>query len=281
MSSIARPDPLQVYDPAPRGSEPHILAAAAQRNGRGAAVSVRNLGKSFGERAVLRALSLEIARGMFVAIVGRSGCGKTTLLRIVAGLEHSDRGNLTIESGNSQLAASERPDIRLMFQEARLLPWKSVIDNVRIGMPRSALPAAMAALRDVGLEDRAADWPAVLSGGQRQRVALARALMHRPQLLLLDEPLGALDALTRIEMHTLIERLWRETGFTAMLVTHDVQEAVVLADRVVVIDNGGIAFDEAVDLPRPRARGSAELAALEDRVLSHVLRSGSDITSAR
>jgi sulfonate transport system ATP-binding protein len=281
MSSIARPDPLQVYDPAPRGSEPHILEAAAQRSGRGAAVSVRNLEKSFRERTVLRALSLEIARGMFVAIVGRSGCGKTTLLRIVAGLEHGDRGNLTIESGNSQSAASERPDIRLMFQEARLLPWKSVIDNVRIGMPKSALPAAMSALRDVGLEDRAADWPAALSGGQRQRVALARALMHRPQLLLLDEPLGALDALTRIEMHTLIERLWRETGFTAMLVTHDVQEAVVLADRVVVIDNGGIAFDEAVDLPRPRARGSAELAALEDRVLSHVLRSGSDITSAR
>ena len=281
MSSIARPDPLQVYDPAPRGSEPHILEAAAQRNGRGAAVSVRNLGKSFGERTVLRALSLEIARGMFVAIVGRSGCGKTTLLRIVAGLEHGDRGNLTIESGNSQRAVSERPDIRLMFQEARLLPWKSVIDNVRIGMPKSALPAAMSALRDVGLEDRAADWPATLSGGQRQRVALARALMHRPQLLLLDEPLGALDALTRIEMHTLIERLWQETGFTAMLVTHDVQEAVVLADRVVVIDNGGIAFDEAVDLPRPRARGSAELAALEDRVLSHVLRSGSDITPVR
>jgi sulfonate transport system ATP-binding protein len=281
MSSIARPDPLQVYDPAPRGSEPHTSEAAAQRSGRGAAVSIRSLEKSFGERAVLRALSLEIARGMFVAIVGRSGCGKTTLLRIVAGLEQCDRGILTVESGSSQLVASKGPDIRLMFQEARLLPWKSVIDNVRIGMPRSVLPAAMSALRDVGLADRAADWPAALSGGQRQRVALARALMHRPQLLLLDEPLGALDALTRIEMHTLIERLWRETGFTAMLVTHDVQEAVVLADRVLVIDGGGIAFDEVVNLPRPRARGSPELAALEDRILSHVLRSGSDITSTR
>jgi sulfonate transport system ATP-binding protein len=281
MSSIARPDALQVYDPAPRGSELHTLEAAAQRNGRGAAVSIRNLEKSFGERTVLRALSLEIARGMFVAIVGRSGCGKTTLLRIVAGLEQCDRGILTIESGSSPLAAGGRPDIRLMFQEARLLPWKSVIDNVRVGMPKSALPAAMSALRDVGLADRAADWPAALSGGQRQRVALARALMHRPQLLLLDEPLGALDALTRIEMHTLIERLWRETGFTAMLVTHDVQEAVVLADRVIVIDGGGVAFDEAVNLPRPRARGSAELAALEDRILSHVLRSGPNITSAR
>jgi sulfonate transport system ATP-binding protein len=274
MSSIARPEPLQVYDPAPRGSESYTLAAAAPRNGCGAAISMRNLEKSFGERTVLRALSLEIARGMFVAIVGRSGCGKTTLLRIVAGLEHNDRGNLTVESGSSQLVANERPDIRLMFQEARLLPWKSVIDNVRIGMPKSALPAAMSALRDVGLADRAADWPAALSGGQRQRVALARALMHRPQLLLLDEPLGALDALTRIEMHTLIERLWRETGFTAMLVTHDVQEAVVLADRVVVIDGGGVAFDEEVNLPRPRARGSPELAVLEDRILSHVLRSG-------
>ena len=270
MSSIARPD-----------LEPHTLEAAASRNGCGAAVSIRNLEKSFAERTVLRALSLEIARGVFVAIVGRSGCGKTTLLRIVAGLEQSDRGNLTVESGSSQLVASERPDIRLMFQEARLLPWKSVIDNVRIGMPKSALPAAMSALRDVGLADRAADWPAALSGGQRQRVALARALMHRPQLLLLDEPLGALDALTRIEMHTLIERLWRETGFTAMLVTHDVQEAVVLADRIVVIDGGSIAFDEWVNLPRPRNRGSPELAALEDRILGHVLRRGSDIASTR
>jgi sulfonate transport system ATP-binding protein len=275
MSSLARPDPLKAYAAAPRASESHNLVAAAERGSRGAAVSIRNLEKSFGDRTVLRDLSLEIGRGQFVAMVGRSGCGKTTLLRIVAGLEQSQRGHLTVESGSSQLAAGQRADVRLMFQEARLLPWKSVVDNVRIGMPKSALSAAMSALRDVGLADRANDWPATLSGGQRQRVALARALMHRPQLLLLDEPLGALDALTRIEMHALIERLWRESGFTAMLVTHDVREAVVLADRVIVIDGGVIAFDQAVNLPRPRTPGSPELALLEEAILSRVLRSES------
>ncbi len=242
------------------------------RTASGAAVSLRKLVKSFAGREVLRALSLEIARGMFVSIVGRSGCGKTTLLRIVAGLEQHDGGDLTISPSSRTLAEGARPDIRLMFQDARLLPWKSVIDNVRLGMPKSALPAALEALREVGLEPRAADWPATLSGGQRQRVALARALVHRPQLLLLDEPLGALDALTRIEMHALLERLWLENGFTTMLVTHDVQEAIVLADRILVIDDGTIVFDETVDLPRPRVRGSREFAVLENKVLSEVLR---------
>jgi len=248
--------------------------AAGTKAHNGLAVSVRGLEKHYGERQVLRGLSLDIARGSFVAIVGRSGCGKSTLLRIVAGLEQADGGKLDV--GTSSCACEQRPDIRLMFQDARLLPWKSVIDNVRLGLPRSALPAARAALRDVGLEDRARDWPAALSGGQRQRVALARALVHRPQLLLLDEPLGALDALTRIEMHALIERLWREHGFTALLVTHDVQEAVALADRVVVIEDGAIGLDQAVALPRPRARGSQAFAALEDRVLTQVLQQHAD-----
>jgi sulfonate transport system ATP-binding protein len=231
-----------------------------------AAVSFANLHKSFGGRPVLRDLSLEVDAGTFVAIVGRSGCGKTTLLRIAAGLETCDSGSvLTAEGGES--------NSRLMFQDARLLPWKSVLDNVRIGLPRSARAAAQDVLRKVGLQDRANDWPAALSGGQRQRVALARALLHRPKLLLLDEPLGALDALTRMEMHSLIERLWRENGLTAMLVTHDVHEAVVLADRVLVMDHGGIAFDQPVDLPRPRSRGTTALAALENKILAHVLRS--------
>ena len=265
-----------------RLSEPPPTTAAP--NAGGATVSLRKLAKTFGEREVLRSLSLEIAAGMFVSIVGRSGSGKTTLLRILAGLEKFDSGEVSVRcadraasegipSGDgSDPAAAERPDVRMMFQDARLLPWKSVVDNVRLGMPRSALPVATAGLRDVGLEDRAADWPARLSGGQRQRVALARALVHRPRLLLLDEPLGALDALTRIEMHALIERLWLETGFTTMLVTHDVQEAVVLGDRVVVIDDGAIVFDAAIDLPRPRIRGSRELAALEEGILREVLR---------
>lgn len=249
------------------------MSQSAPRHASGAAVSVRDLAKSFGARVVLRALSLEIARGLFICIVGRSGCGKTTLLRIVAGLERPDRGEVRISCPGGDSSKEGRCDARLMFQDARLLPWKSVADNVRLGMSNAALPAVQAALRDVGLQDRAADWPAALSGGQRQRVALARALVHRPQLLLLDEPLGALDALTRIEMHALIERLWLESGFTTLLVTHDVQEAIALADRIIVIDDGAIVFDEVVNLPRPRIRGSREFAAMEQAVLNEVLRS--------
>ena len=130
---------------------------------------------------------------------------------------------------------------------------------------------AREALAAVGLADRAQEWPAALSGGQKQRVALARALIHQPRLLLLDEPLGALDALTRIEMQQLIERLWQQHGFTVLLVTHDVAEAVAVADRVILIEEGRIGLDLAVDLPRPRQRGSARLAALEAEVLERVL----------
>lgn len=241
------------------------ITSHVPRTDGGAAVSLRKLHKAFGTRAVLRSVSLEIGRGLFVSIVGRSGSGKTTLLRIIAGLAQPDGGELAVAAGGRD------PAVRLMFQDARLLPWKSVIDNVRLGLPPSALSAARVALRDVGLEDRADDWPTKLSGGQRQRVALARALVHRPKVLLLDEPLGALDALTRIEMHALIERLWLEHGFTTLLVTHDVQEAVVLGDRVIVVDDGAIVFDIAVDLPRPRSRGSRELAALEEQVLRQVM----------
>jgi sulfonate transport system ATP-binding protein len=169
-----------------------------------------------------------------------------------------------------------------MFQDARLLPWKHVAANIGLGLTGSDAPArARGALSQVGLADRAHDWPSVLSGGQRQRVALARALVHTPRLLLLDEPLGALDALTRIEMQQLIETLWREQGFTAMLVTHDVQEAVALADRVLLIEDGRLTLDERIRLPRPRSRGNAAFAAVEDRVLRRVLGSvGASDTSA-
>jgi sulfonate transport system ATP-binding protein len=157
----------------------------------------------------------------------------------------------------------------MMFQEARLLPWKSALDNVRLGLAGDAAPAWQA-LQAVGLAERSAEWPAALSGGQKQRVALARALVHRPPLLLLDEPLGALDALTRIEMQRLIESLWLTRGFTAVLVTHDVQEAIALADRVLVVEQGRIALDIAVDLPRPRRRDAA-FAALETQLLERLL----------
>jgi sulfonate transport system ATP-binding protein len=161
-------------------------------------------------------------------------------------------------------------DLRMMFQESRLLPWKTVLANVALGLTGSSR-RPLAALDAVGLGARAGDWPATLSGGQRQRVALARALVHEPALLLLDEPLGALDALTRIEMQRLIEALWLERGFTAVLVTHDVQEAVALADRVLLVEDGRITLNLRIDLPRPRARGTARFAALEQQVLEQVL----------
>ena len=243
--------------------------AAPQPAPAGVAVQVRALDKAFGTRQVLEGIELRIEPGEFVAIVGRSGCGKSTLLRLVAELESPSAGSIELDGVP---IAGHREDIRIMFQDARLLPWKRVADNICLGLDTPDAPArARAALAQVGLADRAHDWPAVLSGGQRQRVALARALVHSPRLLLLDEPLGALDALTRIEMQRLIESLWREQGFTALLVTHDVAEAVALADRVLLIEDGRIALDERVRLPRPRSRGNAQFAAIEERILQRVL----------
>jgi sulfonate transport system ATP-binding protein len=234
----------------------------------GVRLTLHNLGKRYGERQVLQHTELVIEPGEFVAIVGRSGCGKSTLLRLVAGLEEPSQGTLRV---NGQDVTGLRDDTRIMFQEARLLPWQRVADNVALGLPESHHEHAVEVLHQVGLGDRLHEWPAKLSGGQRQRVALARALVHQPRLLLLDEPLGALDALTRIEMHALIEALWREHRFTALLVTHDVQEAVALADRVILIEDGAVALDERIDLPRPRSRGDARFAALEKRILDRVL----------
>ncbi|UUY09284.1 aliphatic sulfonates ABC transporter ATP-binding protein [Pseudomonas sp. J452] len=234
----------------------------------GIPLAIEGIHKSFGERQVLSAIDLHIPAGQFVAIVGRSGCGKSTLLRLLAGLDAPSGGQLL--AGKGPLSAA-REDTRLMFQDARLLPWKRVIDNVGLGLSGNWQPKARDALAAVGLADRANEWPAALSGGQKQRVALARALIHQPRLLLLDEPLGALDALTRIEMQQLIERLWQQHGFTVLLVTHDVSEAVAIADRVILIEDGQIGLDLPVELPRPRQRGSARLAALEAEVLNRVL----------
>jgi sulfonate transport system ATP-binding protein len=240
------------------------VSQAATRAVRGAHLNLRALHKHYGGQAVLDAIDLKIAPGEFVAVVGRSGCGKSTLLRAIAGLERPDAGQVKIGGGGAS------PEVRMMFQDARLLPWKTVLDNVALGLA-DGRERAMTALDSVGLSSRAGEWPAVLSGGQRQRVALARALVHTPQLLLLDEPLGALDALTRIEMQQLIESLWIERGFTAVLVTHDVQEAVMLADRILLIEQGRLAMDLPVALTRPRERGSAGFGALEKQVLDRVL----------
>ncbi|TDN70506.1 ATP-binding cassette domain-containing protein [Paraburkholderia sp. BL10I2N1] len=249
-----------------RRIDPQPLVRDSQRKA-DYAVELRGVGKKYGERSVLSDFSLSIERGSFVAIVGRSGCGKSTLLRLVAELEAPGAGVLAKHADRG-----EPLDTRIMFQDARLLPWKTVLQNVMLGLGRGARADARAVLAEVGLAERANDWPAQLSGGQRQRVALARALVHRPKLLLLDEPLGALDALTRIEMHALIERLWLEHRFTALLVTHDVHEAVALGERILLIEDGRIALDQPVPLARPRARASAGFAALEDRVLQRVLK---------
>jgi sulfonate transport system ATP-binding protein len=229
------------------------------------------LRKSFGDNEVLRGIDLHVPAGQFVAIVGRSGCGKSTLLRLIAGLE-------TIDAGTVSFGAKTRPeDIRVMFQEPRLLPWARAISNVEVGLGRDrtssgARARAEKALIEVGLADKRAQWPAVLSGGQKQRVALARALVSNPRVLAFDEPLGALDALTRISMQRLLGRVWNEQAFTAILVTHDVSEAVALADRILIIEDGRIAHDVTVDIPRPRERGSADLAALEGSILRQLLK---------
>ena len=247
------------------------MSAPETRGGAGLSVTARALTRGFGGAPVLRGLDLHIPAGQFIAVVGRSGSGKSTLLRLLGGLDQPESGRVSLGGGGD--AASART--RVMFQEPRLLPWADVLGNVMVGLGPHPGPDGVArarqALERVGLADRAAEWPAGLSGGQKSRVALARALVSRPGLLLLDEPLGALDALTRIQMQGLVETTWREDGFTALLVTHDVSEAVALADRIVLIAEGGIALDLAVELPRPRRRGSPEAAALESRILDHLL----------
>jgi sulfonate transport system ATP-binding protein len=249
-------------------SSREIAAAPDQHCSRGVSVSIKSVSIALGGRTVLENFDVEIAAGEFVAIVGRSGCGKSTLLRSVVGLETPQSGTITL---GEVAGSSDKPDVRVMFQDSRLLPWRRILPNVMLGLEPTLIPHARKVLAQVGLAERAHDWPATLSGGQRQRVALARALVHDPNLLLLDEPLGSLDALTRIEMQQLIEDVWRNRGFTAMLVTHDVGEAISLADRVILIEAGRVALDEVVNIPRPRTRGSARFAALEERILGRVL----------
>lgn len=270
MAALASSVPIE-------GERMSNLTLSPSRLNSGTPVGVNGVSKLYGDRTILNNIDLHIPAGQFVAVVGRSGCGKSTLLRLLAGLESTTRGELL--AGAAPLADA-REDTRLMFQDARLLPWKKVIDNVGLGLKgREWRAAALDALAAVGLADRADEWPAALSGGQKQRVALARALIHRPGLLLLDEPLGALDALTRIEMQGLIESLWQQHNFTVLLVTHDVSEAVAIADRVLLIEEGKIGLDLTVDLPRPRRRGSARLAELEAEVLDRVMkRNSSDQT---
>jgi sulfonate transport system ATP-binding protein len=233
--------------------------AAAPAEPREPAVRVRGFTRRFGDVTVLRDLDLDIAPGEFVALLGASGSGKTTLLRTLAGLDPAPP------------EAVRTPKARaVVFQDPRLLPWKPVWRNVALGLNGSGVRAkAEAALGEVGLSHRLDAWPATLSGGEAQRVALARALVREPGLLLLDEPFASLDALTRIRMHELVLALWRAHAPAVLLVTHDVDEAIALADRVVVLDGGVIAAQERIRLARPRA-ADPEFQAIRRRLLGHL-----------
>ncbi|WP_018663875.1 ATP-binding cassette domain-containing protein [Heyndrickxia acidiproducens] len=231
-------------------------------------LQILDIQKHYGDRHVLKSVNLNIEKGEFIAIVGKSGCGKSTLLRLLSGLEKPSGGQILIDG--KRLESLNRKAC-MVFQDGHLLPWKRVIDNIELGLKGNHKQKAIEVLKHVGLENYLYEWPAKLSGGQKQRVALARALMHQPKLLLLDEPLGALDALTRLEMQNLIEEIRKLNNFTALLVTHDVEEAVALADRVVLLQDGCIAQDVPIQLPRPRQRDREAFAAIVNQIRNRIM----------
>jgi sulfonate transport system ATP-binding protein len=225
-------------------------------------VRIRNLVRRFTLKGVLNGIDLDIERGEFVALLGRSGSGKSTLLRALADLDREATG-----SGELQVPGK----ISVVFQDARLLPWKHVLDNVILGLEgRDVRERGLRALAEVELAGREESWPYELSGGEQQRVALARSLVREPELLLADEPFGALDALTRIRMHVLLRKLSDAHKPAVLLVTHDVDEAIELADRVVVLDDGKIAADLAVDLPPQGEARRLRAAALRRQLLTYL-----------
>ena len=224
-----------------------------------ASVVLRNVSRSFAGKIVLDGISLDIEPGQFVALLGESGSGKTTLLRALAGLDRD---------ASRQGLISSPDHVSVLFQDARLLPWLSVGDNLRLGLRRpDADTAVRQMLEAVGLGDKAGAWPATLSGGQKQRAALARSLLRQPELLLADEPFGALDALTRMRMQTLLFRLVEQHRPTVILVTHDVDEALLLADRILVLKNGRIHEDHLAGLPHPRQTRQSGFASLRSALL--------------
>ncbi len=221
------------------------------------AVVVRGLRRTFGSRQVLRGIDLEIHRGQFVALLGRSGSGKSTILRALAGLDRGGSGDLYVPKRRA-----------VVYQDPRLLPWARVLANVILGLHGAdAAVLGQRALKEVALDGHERDWPKTLSGGEAQRVSLARALVRQPELLLLDEPFGALDALTRIRMQQLVGELCARHHPAVLLVTHDVDEAILLADRVLVLTDGRISLDETVRLPSPRSSGDPAFLDLRSRLL--------------
>ncbi len=226
----------------------------------GIATDVREVRRVFGDRVVLDGINLKLHRGEFVALLGRSGSGKTTLLRALAGLDTGVTGTILVPEQRS-----------VVFQDPRLLPWAKVLDNVVLGLKGDEHRRhGEEVLAEVGLAGHESDWPKTLSGGEAQRVSLARALVRQPDLLLLDEPFGALDALTRIRMHTLLQRLCSRYTPAVLLVTHDVDEALLLADRVLVLTEGEISLDLPVTIPSPRLRGDSTFIALRSRLLAEL-----------
>jgi sulfonate transport system ATP-binding protein len=226
------------------------------------AVRLRGVGRVFEGRRVLGDVDLTIRRGEFVVLVGKSGCGKSTLLKIVGGLDAEAEGEVDVVDNRA-----------VVFQDPRLLPWKPVWKNVILGLdgPAAALRArAGAALAEVGLTERAGAWPLTLSGGEAQRVAIARALVREPDLLLMDEPFAALDALTRLKMQRQVAGLWRRHAIATLFVTHDVDEALLLADRVILIEAGHIERELLVDLARPRRREHPRFLALRRELLANL-----------
>ena len=221
-------------------------------------VRVAGLTRRFDANTVLDGLDLTIAPGEFVALLGRSGSGKSTLLRTLAGLDPVEQGEIAMPTRRA-----------VVFQDPRLLPWKRVWHNVALGLhDRDPKARALSALREVELAHRADAWPLTLSGGEAQRAGLARALVRSPALLLLDEPFAALDALTRLRMQALVSRLWMTHKPAVLLVTHDVDEAVLLADRALVLEHGRIAAEAAIDIPRPRRPSSPGFAEIRANLLS-------------
>ncbi|WP_406346227.1 ABC transporter ATP-binding protein [Streptomyces sp. NBC_00648] len=224
------------------------------------AVRLTGLTRSFEGRTVLDGIDLAIPAGQFTALLGHSGSGKSTLLRAIAGLDHR-------VAGSGDLTAPAR--VSVVFQDSRLLPWCRVLDNVLLGTDgKEAVGRGRAALAEVGLAGRERAWPNELSGGEAQRAALARSLVREPELLLADEPFGALDALTRIRMHTLLRELWERHRPSVLLVTHDVDEAIVLADRVLVLDRGRIGLDLTIERPHPRRYRDPLLGSYRERLLA-------------